>query len=392
MKKCSVKPYTGRGKYIFVSYCPKDKRYVFPMIEQMARDGYNIWYDDGIDRGTENQKIIDNYITESTICLAVISKNAINSHNCRKEINYAILRKKQFVSALIEPVELSLGMQLQLSSAQSIDKYALAGDREFFATLYKVSALRECYSEPDPSIIVSRPEDYDENGDGRRAIGDVTIAIFGHGSNINSGASYDGSLDNYEQGLREKQEEEKERLKAKEAERIRMEREAEEKAKYEAEEARRKAEAERIRKEQEAEAERIRKEREAEEERIRKEREAEEERIRKEREAEEKRRRLLQSACLVRTKTGEIINIDKDVFVLGRSETKASYTILGNSMIGREHARIVLKGEAFYIVDNNSLNKTHVNSITLEPDKEYELVDGDIIKLANELFEFHIQK
>ena len=107
---------------------------------------------------------------------------------------------------------------------------------------------------------------------------------------------------------------------------------------------------------------------------------------------EEIRRRQSITANLVRAKTGEIINIDRDTFILGRSETKASYTILGNSMIGREHAKIVRSNGEHFIVDNNSLNKTHLNSLTLEPEQYYKLSDGDVIRLANEMFSFHLQK
>lgn len=454
MKRCSVRPYTGRGKYIFVSYCHKDKRYVFPIIEQMARDGYNIWYDEGIDPGSEWPEIIAKHLDECTVCLAIISKNSLNSHNCRREINFALLKKKYFISAVIEQVDLSLGMQLQLSATQSIFKYTLSNDREFFDKLYEAQALKECYSEPDPKVVVSKPEDYDDNnGSGMfsssesgKGIGEITRFVLASSrSEIRPPKDADeGVKQSDETGeilqKAEKLRLEKERLEA-EKEKIRREeealREAEEEARRKAEEARRKeeerikaeAEARRIAEEKEkaeeearrkAEEEARRKEeerlkaeaeakRKAEEERLKAEaearRKAEEERLKAEAETrrkaeeemqrkaeEEIRRRQSITANLVRAKTGEIINIDRDTFILGRSETKASYTILGNSMIGREHAKIVRSNGEHFIVDNNSLNKTHLNSLTLEPEQYYKLSDGDVIRLANEIFSFHLQK
>ena len=394
MKRCSVRPYTGRGKYIFVSYCHKDKRYVFPIIEQMARDGYNIWYDEGIDPGSEWPEIIAKHLDECTVCLAIISKNSLNSHNCRREINFALLKKKYFISAVIEQVDLSLGMQLQLSATQSIFKYTLSNDREFFDKLYEAQALKECYSEPDPKVVVSKPEDYDDNnGSGMfsssesgKGIGEITRFVLASSrSEIRPQKDADeGVKQSDETGeilqKAEKLRLEKERLEA-EKEKIRREeealREAEEEARRKAEEARRKEE-ERIK--AEAEARRIAEEK----------KKAEEEARRKA--EEEIRRRQSITANLVRAKTGEIINIDRDTFILGRSETKASYTILGNSMIGREHAKIVRSNGEHFIVDNNSLNKTHLNSLTLEPEQYYKLSDGDVIRLANEIFSFHLQK
>jgi len=40
------------------------------------------------------------------------------------------------------------------------------------------------------------------------------------------------------------------------------------------------------------------------------------------------------------------------------------------------------------IVDNNSLNKTCINGSVLEPNVKYLLKDGDMVKIANELFYF----
>ena len=403
MKRCSVRPYTGRGKYIFVSYCHKDKKYVFPIIEQMARDGFNVWYNEGSKSEAGWTETLAGYLGESTICLAVISKNSLNSHDCRKEINYAILKKKQFISVILEPVELSLAMQLQLSGGQSLVKYEFQNNRAFFEKLYESQVIRGCYSEPNPSVIVSRPEDYDDEG-GKKEIGGITIGIFGPMAKQNPKEGTEEFKSNSEEIERLRKAEEECR-KAEEAERLRKAEEERKKAEEaerlrKAEEERKKAEeAERLRKAEEErrkaeEAERLRK---AEEEAKRKEAEKEarrraEEAAKREADEEEIRRRQSITANLVRVKTGEIINIDRDTFILGRSETKASYTILGNSMIGREHAKIVRSNGEHFIVDNNSLNKTHLNSLTLEPEQYYKLSDGDVIRLANEMFSFHLQK
>ena len=49
MKKmiCRAIPFEGKEPYIFVSYCHADKEILYPLFEQMAMDGYRIWYDDG---------------------------------------------------------------------------------------------------------------------------------------------------------------------------------------------------------------------------------------------------------------------------------------------------------------------------------------------------------
>ena len=162
MKRCAAKPYEEQEKYIFVSYCHKDRAYVFPVIEQLAKDGYRVWYDEGIDPGSEWPEIIAKHLNGSAICIAFITVNSLNSHNCRREINFALLKKKYFISVVLEPVQMSLGMEMQLSSSQSIFKYTLSSEKEFFAKLYEAKELEKCKGSPNYSIEVSTPNDYVE--------------------------------------------------------------------------------------------------------------------------------------------------------------------------------------------------------------------------------------
>ncbi len=161
MKRCSVKPYDGNEKYIFISYCHKDRAQVFPIIEQLAKDGYRVWYDEGIDPGSEWPEIIASHLNKSAVCIAFITDNALNSHNCRREINFALMKMKKLISIILEPVEMSLGMEMQLSATQSIFKYKLSGSAEFFGKLYTAHDLEECKGKPDNSIIISDPSDYE---------------------------------------------------------------------------------------------------------------------------------------------------------------------------------------------------------------------------------------
>ncbi len=163
MRRCSAKPYEGELRYIFVSYCHKDKAQVFPIIERLVRDGYRVWYDEGIDPGSEWPEIIAHHLNGCEVCIAFITENSLNSHNCRREINFALLKKKPFISVVLEEVNMSLGMEMQLSATQSIFKYMLNGDNEFFKKLYEAKFLRTCLGEPDLSVAISTADDYKES-------------------------------------------------------------------------------------------------------------------------------------------------------------------------------------------------------------------------------------
>ena len=127
----------------------------------MARDGYRVWYDEGIDPGSEWPEIIASHLNGSAACIAFITENAVNSHNCKREINFALLKKKPFISVILEPVQMSMGMEMQLAATQAIFKYTLESEKEFYKKLYAARMLESSMGLPDAQIEVSRPEDYE---------------------------------------------------------------------------------------------------------------------------------------------------------------------------------------------------------------------------------------
>ena len=351
MKRCAAKPYEGQEKYIFVSYCHRDRAYVFPVIEQLTKDGYRVWYDEGIDPGSEWPEIIAKHLNGSAICIAFITANSLNSHNCRREINFALLKKKYFISVVLEPVQMSLGMEMQLSSSQSIFKYTLSTEKEFFSKLYEAKELENCKGSPNYSIEVSTPNDYLSDSNNFDKVRDpFSDRWFAQGDAK--------TQTDTEESVRKAAEEE-ERRKAEEAAR----KAAEEEERQKAEEAARKA---------------------AEEEERRK---AEEAARKAAEEAEKAKQQVVVSIhMLKREKTGEIISINKSPFKIGRSNSADDYVIADNRSISRTHATLVVKNDVCYITDNGSLNKTYINGSALVPETECALSNGDNVKLYNERF------
>ena len=97
---------------------------------------------------------------------------------------------------------------------------------------------------------------------------------------------------------------------------------------------------------------------------------------------------LVKGGTLIRTKTGESLEIDRDEYVIGRESSRVAYCIEGNSAIGRTHAKISVRNGVAYLVDLNSKNGTFVNSVKCIPNKEKALADGDKILLADEEFTY----
>lgn len=94
------------------------------------------------------------------------------------------------------------------------------------------------------------------------------------------------------------------------------------------------------------------------------------------------------SAVLNRLKNGEKIQINKQLFKIGKERVRVDYCIPDNSSISRVHAQIVFKNGSYYIMDMKSTNYTYVNGNKVVPEQEMKLNTGDKIRLADEEFEF----
>ena len=75
--------------YIFISYSHKDSEKVVEIMNGLRKAGYNMWYDDGIDPGTEWDENIAAHLRNCTYFIAFVSKEYINSKNCKDELNFS---------------------------------------------------------------------------------------------------------------------------------------------------------------------------------------------------------------------------------------------------------------------------------------------------------------
>ncbi len=150
--KCNAKPYEGKEPYIFFSYCHENADQVYPIIEQMARDRYRIWYDDGLHPGDEWPDQIAEMLSRCEVCIAALSQKFTESHNCKNELTFAINNKKELLVIKLEDFPMSMGMQFQLANTQHIEKYQYASESSFFEKLYSNPSekMKACREEPDP--------------------------------------------------------------------------------------------------------------------------------------------------------------------------------------------------------------------------------------------------
>ena len=139
-------PYEGTEPYIFVSYSHADSERVLPVLTELDRAGYRIWYDKGIPWSAEWQAIIQERLDHCAVCLAFLSPSSVESKHCRREIHYADKVSKPIFSAYLEKTELKYGLGIQLSLYQSVNCYEYPSIDVFVAQLKQEMFLATCLS------------------------------------------------------------------------------------------------------------------------------------------------------------------------------------------------------------------------------------------------------
>ena len=131
-------PYKGEKPYIFISYAHKDSDRVWPIVARLQLDGYRVWYDEGIDPGTEWDENIASHVKKCGYFIAFLSESYLQSDNCKDELNFARDLEKKQVLVYLEDVELPAGMALRFGRFQNF-----RADRPgFFGRLYEAEGIK----------------------------------------------------------------------------------------------------------------------------------------------------------------------------------------------------------------------------------------------------------
>lgn len=152
---CSFKPYEGDEKYIFVSYAHVDSDRVAPVLERLNKAGFRIWYDEGINLGEDYSNVIARHIRRCAVCMMFHSVSSAVSQYCIWEVNYAAKKKRGMLSVYLEAAELSDGIDMLVSSYQSISLFNYDSEDMFYDKLLITQILQPCRNKAEvikPSV------------------------------------------------------------------------------------------------------------------------------------------------------------------------------------------------------------------------------------------------
>ena len=128
--------YKGDAPYVFVSYAHKNSDIVYAHITRLHNEGFRIWYDEGIDPGADWSDEIASALVNAEVFLVFISDAAVASHNVRKEIVFAVDRKKTMVCVHVEETELPNGLKMQLGNIQALLENRFHDKEKFYDRLF----------------------------------------------------------------------------------------------------------------------------------------------------------------------------------------------------------------------------------------------------------------
>jgi len=120
--------YEGDTPYIFVCYGHADADIVHPEIRWLQDQGFNVWWDEGIDPGTVWREGLAKAIKDSSLFLFFVTPNSVASAHCLRELNFSQEEQKPFLAVHLRATQLPDALRLSISDRQAILVHELPRD------------------------------------------------------------------------------------------------------------------------------------------------------------------------------------------------------------------------------------------------------------------------
>ena len=151
-----IRPYDGDQPYIFISYAHANSPAVMEVVQELHHRGFRIWYDDGIEVGSEWQENIAQHLADASLMIAFVSNTYMRSDNCRKEMHYAVSKKKNLINIFLEETKLTPGIEMQIGNLFALMKYTMS-DEVFYEKLWNAPQLGPELLAEDSRPAMPRP-------------------------------------------------------------------------------------------------------------------------------------------------------------------------------------------------------------------------------------------
>ena len=145
----ALAPYQGQEPYIFLSYSHLDGEQAAEIIRGMNANGFRVWYDEGLVPGKEWDENIARTIMRCSYFTALMSRNYLDSANCRDELNFARDKKLPLLLIYLEDIELPAGMEMRLGRMLAIHENKYSNKKKLFDKIKTADGISLCRDIPE---------------------------------------------------------------------------------------------------------------------------------------------------------------------------------------------------------------------------------------------------
>ena len=134
--------YEGDEGYAFISYAHRDSNIVLPIVSRLYDNGLRVWFDDGIEAGSEWPEYLAEHLANAAVVIAFVSKSFNDSKYCRREIHFATKLNKPIICIYIDDSKLSYGLEMELTSTQGFKRTNYNSDDQLIQNILEVKVIR----------------------------------------------------------------------------------------------------------------------------------------------------------------------------------------------------------------------------------------------------------
>lgn len=139
-----LRAYRGGLPYAFLSYSHKDKEDAERITRELIDRGFRVWFDEGLTPAKEWDEVIANRVENCGYFIALISRNYLESENCRDELNYARDKNRPRMLIYLEDVELPGGMAMRLLRNHALHKWEYADTAQMIDKAVTAEGIDVC--------------------------------------------------------------------------------------------------------------------------------------------------------------------------------------------------------------------------------------------------------
>ncbi len=122
----SFLPYDGNEPYLFISYSHKDTAAVYPILDELHKKKYRIWYDESCEVGNDFRVELRTRIEKARAVILFVSKNSMESPFCGMEIICARENLKDIFPIYLDEVDVPPAFSILLANTH----HSVANEKE----------------------------------------------------------------------------------------------------------------------------------------------------------------------------------------------------------------------------------------------------------------------